>query len=80
MLKRLLKLFATLVKKKRVLTKTRVQLYRQMKTKPSQSLPPDEKLYAIKMLQAIKCILYEVYYWSRVDEAIINDIFCKIMV
>ena len=80
MLKRLLKLFATLEKKKRVLTKTRVQLYRQMKTKPSQSLPPDEKLYAIKMLQAIKCILYEVYYWPRVDEAIINDIFCKIMV
>ena len=26
------------------------------------------------MLQAIKCILYQVYDWSRVDEAIISDI------
>ena len=26
------------------------------------------------MLQAIKCILYYVYDWSRVDEAIISDI------
>ena len=26
------------------------------------------------MLQAIKRIHYQVYYWSRVDEAIINDI------
>ena len=41
-----------------------------MKKKTSQSLPPDEKL----MLQTFKRILYEVYYWSRVDEAIISDI------
>ena len=41
-----------------------------MKTKTSQSLPPDEK----SVFQAIKRIYYEVYYWSRVDEAIINDI------
>ena len=26
------------------------------------------------MLQAIKIIHYEVYYWSRVDEAIISHI------
>ena len=26
------------------------------------------------MLQAIKCILYQVYDWSRVDEAIISYI------
>ena len=26
------------------------------------------------MLQTIKCILYQVYDWSRVDEAIISDI------
>ena len=26
------------------------------------------------MLQAIKCILYQVYDWLRVDEAIISDI------
>ena len=26
------------------------------------------------MLQAIKCILYQVYDWSGVDEAIISDI------
>ena len=41
-----------------------------MKAKTFQSLPPDEKL----MLQAIKRIHYQVYYWSRVDEAIISDI------
>ena len=33
-------------------------------------MPPDEK----PMLQAIKLIHYEVYYWSKVDEAIISDI------
>ena len=26
------------------------------------------------ILQAIKRIFYQVYYWSRVDEAIISDI------
>ena len=41
-----------------------------MKTKTSQSLPPDQKL----MLQTFKRILYEVYYWSRVVEATISDI------
>ena len=41
-----------------------------MKTKTSQSLPPDEKL----MLQTFKRILYEVYDWSRVVEATISDI------
>ena len=30
------------------------------------------------MLQAIKCILYYVYDWSRVDEAIISDILLQI--
>ena len=44
-----------------------------MKTKTSQSLPPDEK----SMLQAIKRVHCEVYYWSRVDEAIINDTFLQ---
>ena len=28
----------------------------------------------MSLLQAIKCIYYKVYYWSRIDEAIINDI------
>ena len=41
-----------------------------MKTKSSQSLPPEE----ISMLLAIKCILNEGYYWPRAHEAIINDI------
>ena len=40
-----------------------------METKSFQFVPPDEK----SMLQAIKLIHFEVYYWSRVDEAIIND-------
>ena len=41
-----------------------------METKTFQFIPPDEK----SMLQTIKLIHYEVYYWSTVDEAIINDI------
>ena len=64
LLKSLFRLFATLEAKKRVLLK---DCYC---TTTSQSLPPDEK----SMLQAIKCILYQVYDWSRVDEAIISDI------
>ena len=47
-----------------------MRLYKQKKTKTSQSLPADEK----SMLQAIKSTRYKVYYSSRVDEAIINDI------
>ena len=50
-------------------TETRVRLYKQMKTKTSHSLLPDEKL----MLQAVKRVHYQVYYSSRVDE-IISDI------
>ena len=57
-------------KKEGSLTEIRVRLYRQIKTKTSQSLPPDEK----SMLQAIKCVLYYVYCWSRVYEAFISDI------
>ena len=41
-----------------------------MKIKTSQFSPLDEN----SMLQAIKRIRYEVYYWPRVDEAIISDI------
>ena len=41
-----------------------------MKIKTSQSLPTYEK----SILQAIKRIHYQVYYWSRVYEAIISDI------
>ena len=41
-----------------------------MKTKTSQFSPLDEN----SMLQTIKRIRYEVYYWPRVDEAIISDI------
>ena len=65
MLKSLFKLFATLGKES--LTETRVRLYKQMKTKTFQFIPPHEK----SMLQAIR---YDVFYESRVDEAIISDI------
>ena len=41
-----------------------------MKTKTSQSLPPEEK----SMLQAIIGVHYQVYYSSRVDETIVSDI------
>ena len=57
-------------KKEESLTEIRVWLYKQINTKTSQSLPPDEK----SMLQAIKCILCYLYYWSKVYKAIINDI------
>ena len=72
-IEKLLKLFATLKKKEKVLTKTSVRLYKQTKTKTSQSLPPDKK----SMVQATKPILCEIYYWLRVDETIINDIFLQ---
>ena len=45
-------------------------MYKQRKTKTSQSLPPEEK----SMLQAIKRIHFQVYYSSRVDKTIISDI------
>ena len=41
-----------------------------MKTKTSQILTPGEK----SKFQAIKCIHYQVYDWSRVDEAIMSDL------
>ena len=65
MLKSLFRPFATLEKKKRVLLKSECDC-----TKNSQSLLRDQK----SIVQAIKCILYQVYDWSRVDEAIISDI------
>ena len=58
MLKSLFKVFTTLEKREESLTEIRVPLYKQIKTKTSQSLPADEK----SMLQAIKCILYYLYY------------------
>ena len=54
-------------------TKTKVRLYKQIKTKTSQSLPPEEK----SMLRTIKCVYYQVFYSSRVYEIIINDIFLQ---
>ena len=57
-------------KKKKSLTEARVRLYKQMRPKTTQSLPPEEK----SMLQAIKRVHYQVYYSSRVDETIISDI------
>ena len=41
-----------------------------MKTKTSQSVPPEEKW----MLQAIKGVHYQGFYSSRLDETIIRDI------
>ena len=57
-------------------TEIRVRLHKQTKTETSQSLPPEE----MSMLQAIKCVHYQVFYSSRIDEVIISDIFCKIVV
>ena len=47
-----------------------VRLSKQVKTAASQSLSPKQR----SMLQAIKRIHYQVFYWSRIDEAIISDI------
>ena len=41
-----------------------------MKAETSQSLPPEGKW----MLQAIKCVHYQVFYPSRLDETIVSDI------
>ena len=41
-----------------------------MKAETSQSLPPEGKW----MLQAIKCFHCQVFYLSRLDEAIISDV------
>ena len=38
---------------------TKVRIYKQLKTKTSQSKPPDKN----SMLQAIKRIHYQLYYW-----------------
>ena len=57
-------------------TKSRLRLNKQMKTKTFQSLPPDKR----SMLQAIKRIHYKVYYWAKVDEAIISDILLQVNV
>ena len=56
--------------RKESLTEAKVRFYKQMKIKTFQFVPPDEE----SMLQTIKLIHYEVYYWSRVAEAIISDI------
>ena len=51
-------------------TETRVRIYNQLKTKTSQSIPQDEKA----MLQAIKRIHYQLYYWLRSHIALIPEI------
>ena len=51
-------------------TENKLRLYKQMKLKTSQSLPTNER----SMLQAIKRVHYQVYYWPRVNETIISDI------
>ena len=53
-----------------------MRLYNQIKTETPQLLSPEQT----SMLQAIKCVYYQAFYSSGVDEVIISDIFCKIMV
>ena len=57
-------------RKEESFTETRVRLLKQMKIKTSQPLPSEEK----SMLQAIKCVHYQVFCSSRVDKIIISDI------
>ena len=51
-------------------TETRVRIYKQLKTKTSQSIPPDEN----SMLQAIKRIHYQSYYRLGSDITVIPEI------
>ena len=48
---------------------TKVRIYKQFKTKTSQSKPPDKN----SMLQVIKRIHYQLYYWLRSDIAVILE-------
>ena len=70
MLKSLFKLFATLEKKKRVLLKQRWDCISKWKQR---LLSPNHQMKK-SMLQAIKRVHYQVYYYSRVDEAIKSGI------
>ena len=49
---------------------TRVRLYKAIKTKSSQSLPPDPE----SMQQAFRRVHYEVYYWLRFAEKSVQTI------
>ena len=50
-------------------TERRVRIYKQLKTKTSQIIPPDKNF----KLQAIKQIHYQSYYWLRLDIAVIPE-------
>ena len=52
---------------------TRVRLYKAMKTKSSQSLPPDPD----SIHQAVRRVHYQVYYWLRFAEKSIQTISLK---
>ena len=52
------------------LVETRVRLYKKMKVKSSQSLPPDPK----SIEQAIKRIHYQLYSWMQVDKNIVTEL------
>lgn len=51
-------------------TETRVRVYKQLKTKTSPSTPPDKN----SLLQAIKRIYCQLYYWLQSDMAVIPEI------
>ena len=55
------------------LVSTRVHLYKVMKTKSSQALPPDPE----SIQQAIQHVHYRIYYWLRCVEERIVAISCK---
>ena len=51
-------------------TEKRVRIYKQLKTKTSQSIPPDEN----SMWEAIKWIHYQLYYWLQSNTCVIPEI------
>ena len=51
-------------------TETKVRIYKQLKTKTSQVISPDKN----SMLQAIKRIHHQLYYWLRSNIAVIPEI------
>ena len=52
------------------MVETRIRLYKAMKTKSSQALPPDPD----SMTEAIKRMHFKTYYWLRFNDRIPDEI------
>ena len=55
------------------LVETRIRLYKSMKTKSSQALPPDPD----SIVQAIKRVHFQTLFWLRFNDRLPEDIDCS---